>query len=121
MKNVMKSYICRTLVSALTKTRPPSRQAHFDCAARRTAAVAKPSRSVSESGGVKSNGARRNIVAAAAGLRHSRGPVPESLTVPIIYAWESILFALLFLTATAHAKLTVIATTPDLGAIAREI
>jgi len=27
--------------------------------------------------------ARRNVMAAAAGLRHSRGPVPDSLTAPL--------------------------------------
>src|SRR5436190_20370535 len=40
----------------------------------RTAAVAKPSRSVAGRGATQNRDTRRIIVTAAAGLRHSRGP-----------------------------------------------
>ena len=46
----------------------------LDATVRRTAAVAKPSRSASGQGATQNFDARRNVVAAAAGLRHSRGP-----------------------------------------------
>ena len=53
------------------------------CPRTRTAAVAKPSRSSHGISACFNNLRRRLLRRAAAGLRHSRGPVPASLSAPL--------------------------------------